>query len=61
MIDIELFHAHGKYAFRLWEDCVLLFEKDIPTIDGLLMWRDSLQNELLWLDRHLRRQGIDYE
>jgi hypothetical protein len=61
MIELEVFQREpesGVHEIKLWVGNIIVCQGTYPE-EHLSELRDSLHNELLWLNRYLRDKGID--
>lgn len=62
MIEIELFQhepASGMHSLKIWINGHLTFANEICKASELVQLRDDLHNELLWLNDHIDKLGLD--
>lgn len=62
MIEIEVFQREkscGAHTLKIWINGNLVFANEICKTSEVVALRDAIHNELLWLNAHIDRLGLD--
>jgi hypothetical protein len=62
MIEIEAFQREpscGVHTLKIWINGNLSFANEICKASEIVELRDAIHNELLWLNDHIRKLGLD--
>lgn len=62
MMEVEVFQRNPDsriHVLKLWHGDMLVYENELCTEHELMELKESLSNELLWLEDYIRLKGID--